>query len=596
MLTWLVAAVAYAEITPTDSQMWWGYFSKSEATNLPYDGNLGYNKACTLDAAIYIPAGEEMVGNSTIKAIRIWLGQEISSIDGDMKVWISTSKPTDVTQSACIQTVSHSSLKKGLNDIELTTPFKVNNKGIYVGFTFAIKQAAYPIMSGGADAPNSFFVRVDNGDWNDLSDYGYGKLSLQILLDGGTYPSNQVDVSDFGQRVVLKGQSSTVAVTITNKGKNTISNVSYVVSTEGGVTTEEKKVLLTRSLDYNSSATISVSFPSDEESKKYKKTLTLTKVNNVENESEKKTGTGYLITVTEVPKMIPVVEEFTGTWCGYCPYGIVAMEKAHETYGDDVVLIAAHNGDVMQISGYDPITNGVGSFPSADVNRTGEFYPSTSALNTKIKNAQKLTTQGSIQLMAMWTSASKTAIDFTTQSTFVYDDDSGQYGIAYVLVADGLTGSGSNWAQSNYLSGQSGDDEMSYWYSASSKIYNYKFDHVAVAAWDITNGVDESVEPVIRAGQTQYYTFRGSIQGNSLVQDKSKLTAVALLIDRVSGRVVNAAQAPIQDYVTGIDDVEDMGNAQTTRYTIDGRKISSPQKGINILKTADGRTVKVLVK
>ena len=37
-------------------------------------------------------------------------------------------------------------------------------------------------------------------------------------------------------------------------------------------------------------------------------------------------------------------------------------------------------------------------------------------------------------------------------------------------------------------------------------------------------------------------------------------------------------------------------NKAVVRYAVDGRRVAAPVKGINILKFADGRTVKVLVK
>ncbi len=49
------------------------------------------------------------------------------------------------------------------------------------------------------------------------------------------------------------------------------------------------------------------------------------------------------------------------------------------------------------------------------------------------------------------------------------------------------------------------------------------------------------------------------------------------------------------DQTAGIQDVTVAGNSkEVARYTLDGRKLSAPQKGINIVKYADGRTVKVL--
>jgi hypothetical protein len=48
---------------------------------------------------------------------------------------------------------------------------------------------------------------------------------------------------------------------------------------------------------------------------------------------------------------------------------------------------------------------------------------------------------------------------------------------------------------------------------------------------------------------------------------------------------------------TGIDGVEAAGsNEEVARYTLDGRKLSAPQKGVNIVKYADGSTKKVVVE
>ena len=39
-----------------------------------------------------------------------------------------------------------------------------------------------------------------------------------------------------------------------------------------------------------------------------------------------------------------VVEEFTGTWCGNCPRGIVGMQRLEEDFGDRFIGIAIHTG------------------------------------------------------------------------------------------------------------------------------------------------------------------------------------------------------------------------------------------------------------
>ena len=121
-----------------------------------------------------------------------------------------------------------------------------------------------------------------------------------------------------------------------------------------------------------------------------------------------------------------------------------------------------------------------------------------------------------------------------------------------------------------------------------------------MAAWSALNGVNNSVEPVIEAGADQEYTYTASIASKSLIQDKTKLKAAALLIDRTSGTIVNAAQCAISDDATGIQSVRNgegsMADVPAGRYTIDGRKLSTVQKGINIVRMNDGTVRKVLVK
>lgn len=48
---------------------------------------------------------------------------------------------------------------------------------------------------------------------------------------------------------------------------------------------------------------------------------------------------------------------------------------------------------------------------------------------------------------------------------------------------------------------------------------------------------------------------------------------------------------------TGINGVADNGETmEVARYSLDGVKLSAPQKGLNIVKLSDGRTMKVMVK
>ena len=540
ILAMAIMSVARATITPTASQMWWGYFSEADASSY---GSFGYNNASTIDAAIYIPANEEMVGSSTIKAVRFWLG-DVTLINSDLTIWISTSQPTSATTNCDYkQTVAKASLTSGVNEVELTTPFVVNNQAFYIGYTFSIGAKAYPVVAEGTEVANSFYYRVNNGSWENFYGQDYGNLALQILLDGGNYPNNAAIPSDFGQKVLFLGDNTSIPITITNKGKDPITSISYTITTVGGSTTAETTKSIS-SLPFNGKTTVNISFSGDNVASKQQKIFTLTKVNGVANTAENKTANGSIITVTEQLPVTPVVEEFTGTWCGYCVYGFAGMKNLHDTYGDQVTLIAAHSGDPMAISSYAPIINTFANgFPSSVVDRQKTVYPYGSALTNAVNSEFNRTTQGKIELTAQWKNNNKTAVVFNTNTTFSYSEDNGQYGIAYVIIEEGLTG----WNQSNYLSGGSGSSDLEFWYNAGSSVSGIEFDHVPVEAWDIKNGVNGSVSSTIVAGQPQKYSYEGDISSNTLIQDKSKLKAIVLLIDRVSGMIVNSAQTTIAD-------------------------------------------------
>lgn len=47
---------------------------------------------------------------------------------------------------------------------------------------------------------------------------------------------------------------------------------------------------------------------------------------------------------------------------------------------------------------------------------------------------------------------------------------------------------------------------------------------------------------------------------------------------------------------TGIKNITTNGAVEVARFSADGKRISAPQKGINIIRMSDGSTRKVVVK
>lgn len=337
LLATMMATLSQATITPTENQLWWGYFNESEVSSLPFDGNLGYNTACTISTAIGITKNQTITGGAqinnsvTIEAIRFWLGDDISKINSDVTVWISSSLPSNVSSADYKQTISKSSLKQRLNEIELITPYTAGGT-IYLGYSFTISGKTYPVMSGGDGVSNGFYYKVSDDSWENLN--SYGNLALQVLLDGIQLQSNSAQPADFGKYCVEKGATKTIPVEITNTGKSPITSISYTITTNGSVSSE--KSVNTSSIPYSATKTVDITLPADATEGTVEKTITITKVNGKTNEASKKTAKGVLVTVAnlKVWSRNVLIEEFTTESCGFCPDAAAGLSSFMTTYPD----------------------------------------------------------------------------------------------------------------------------------------------------------------------------------------------------------------------------------------------------------------------
>ena len=172
-----------------------------------------------------------------------------------------------------------------------------------------------------------------------------------------------------------------------------------------------------------------------------------------------------------------------------------------------------------------------------------------------------------------------------------------------------MKGEGKDWYQNNYYSkayaGQTGmtyetiPDDLKFLWNE----YPYKpaFNDVLVAGSYVrtTNkcaNVDVPAEGTVEGS----YEITMPVTNTKLLPalDKDQLYIVGFIIDPTTKTVVNAAKAKIPTWVTGINGVKANGEnaVEVARYTMDGRQVSAPVKGINLVKMSDGTTQKVLVK
>lgn len=484
--------------------------------------------------------------------------------------------------------------------VELNSSFE----GLFVGYNYKQKSNNYPIgVSSKVEGPFYIYANIPaskggNGeDWYQINSGGYG-LSIQLIVEGDFAP-NAVRPLDFGEFTVVKGKSKNVAVSLWNIGSK-LTSIDYTIALDGKAGAEQH---LDFGKDFGLGGTHSVEIPfaAASELGASTVTLTITKVNGEENACVKNSATGTLYTVEREFVKRSVVEQFTGTGCGNCPSGHVAMHNMHNLYGDQFIGIALH-----QFNASDPMYNasydlGFTGAPQCMVNRSSGVLAPYEQMPEVLK--------ASLDEIAL--------TDVTVTGTFAEEDTkvnatasveslvAGDYNIAFMLTADGLTGTTKSWKQSNYFCKGGGrynsqasmpDDLKFLWDMGSSYVETYN--DVLIASSYVSSN-NKATLPTLVANGTVSSEYTMKMPTKVALKKALKLDqiyVVALLLDKKTGAIVNAGRARVTGS-TGIEDVTTGTEATVVaRYNVNGVQIAAPVKGINIVKMSDGTTRKVLVK
>ena len=148
-----------------------------------------------------------------------------------------------------------------------------------------------------------------------------------------------------------------------------------------------------------------------------------------------------------------LIEEGTGTWCNWCPRGMVFGEQMVHEY--DAIFIAIHMGDVMESTpDYADATNITG-LPTGNVDRT-EFFVDPADWETSVINQLNETPPADISVTTTFDVGTREII--MTVSADFFTSLNGDYRLGAVVVEDAVTGTTIDYDQSNAYSG--GSEEM----------------------------------------------------------------------------------------------------------------------------------------
>ena len=207
----------------------------------------------------------------------------------------------------------------------------------------------------------------------------------------------------------------------------------------------------------------------------------------------------------------------------------------------------------------------------------------------------------SVELGAAWDNEARDAIKIQTRTTFELNAQKLPFEIGYVILEDGMSGEGAEWAQRNDYSGIEDiyDKRLEELTKLPVLIYGQKYDHVPVAAWGAYKGVDGSLPSSVSAGVPIEGSFVADIGSNKLIQNKENLSVVTkpveearpfknnqgyshFAVSKKSGKIINAAKCKVGDTLSPSSITSTSAeNSLFDVYDMLGRKVRHTATSLN---------------
>ena len=665
-----VAKMAKAEAATTNALTWFSYVNSNALGVMGFDflaenlkngeffaGQTKYNIACMVPAN-YAKAKIDSVeffvfsgcqyDNLTVWATPVKIIEQNGQQYIDMPESADKAEVQYVVPAAEVEAV----LKKlpanyvGPISVKLPKPLTVGSDGAIVGYSFDGKSSDTPVvLAGSSSEDGGFLFQFEDNGKRYFQSFGkaFGKSStITVGMDVSDCEANDATVSANPELTTLVNTKQQYPFYITNNSAKPITQLTYSISVDG-VNGAEKSLDLSSPIESMETASIPYTTAFEDDGV-HSVELNISKVNGNTNINKQSSAEYSIIALEKSADRVSVVEEQTGTWCGWCPRGHVALDLLNKQLGDKVVTLAGHfaNGesqvDPMNILG-DNITSqaeayadyglialyvssllGGGGLPGAMFDRVVAADPYVGANTTKGKNGtyeygatdlvnllkEENPSEADFSMTASWADDKNTDIKVDLTTTFNYNRfGSFPYGVAFVLSENGMTGKGATWKQLNYYSKLAGvngasdfnNPDMAAWFKAGSYV-STTYDNVVVQAWNPLGNaaiVDKSVTDIVKG---EAIPFSTTLKVNSdLIQNYNNLTLSALLVNLKSLAVVNAAKVVLGNCAAGIENVNsEANNNVVSRYNVNGMRINGAQKGLNIVKLANGKVVKMAVK
>lgn len=521
-----------------------------------------------MQAAIEIPsstaAGWE--GN-TLSKVKIGFG---ASSNRSITLFLTESLTGEpfYTQTATMQN------EEGWNEVELTTPYQITGKPFFVGYySMSRRQDDYPLGVDDALTTNTLGDNVAVGDaWEHIGNF-MGNVMIQIVIDGNNLKPYDMALADMSLPANQKPVDTfNLSVNLYNTGLQTINTFNINCAIDG-------KWLGERTIDLgNSPLKPGESTPFQVSGLSYSgegiNLPVVFKVVSVNGEDlDNASITGYSTFLSQGYKKNFLVEEWTGTWCGNCPRGIVGMDYMTEKYSDKGFIgIAVHQGDPMEIESYEPFMAEYSpyGFPNCVINRSVVSQPTKISLPAKFSTMANDPSFANLGLVASYDPSSPGEIKVEANYRFWLPSSDPDLRLAFVVTENNV----GPYDQMNYYAGGS-MGAMDGWEKLGALVPTL-FNHVARdinSVWGIEGSVENEVEPGVT------YTYSTTLP-TANISNVEECDIIVMLINGKNGEIENAEKISMTN-PSGIGNV-DFDGQYAVKSLMGGILVEGPAADVEV--------------
>ena len=519
LVAWLLTALPLC--AQVSRNVYWGYGDNVVERGVPSDADT------PMAGAIYIPAEvSELYKGQEVRGLRVGL----KAVATDLELFVVKELGGEPLAGRRVgrQTA-------GIVYQQFDTPYVPDGEPFYVGYSLKGTDAMGLTTVSHADG---CWIKEGESEWKNAATdpaLAYNALNIALWLFGSDLPFD-VRIMNVENMVARPGESFTIKGRVDNMSAVALRNYTVSYTIDGG---EARSARFETSMGFLSAYSFSIEAEGVAEAGHHVVRCELAEINDGSDDyaGNNALEAQLIVTGQDFARRM-VVEEATGTWCGWCPRGTVALKEMYAKYPDTFIGIAVHDGDEMACTTYRPFFQMISSSrPACLINRDKSLGTeiSTSDLEQAYRTVSATPAIAAVRLKAQWGEASSEMVNAEASVDFLDDHAAADYRLAFAVLEDGVTG----YTQQNYYSGSTG--AMGGWEYQPREV-EADFDHVARGIYDF-NGVEGSLPSEIKAGKT--YTYRASLQLPE-VQSAARLNLVALLLDAKTGEIMNAAKADIE--------------------------------------------------